>query len=409
MKILYLAHRIPYPPDKGDKIRSYHTLAYLAERHDVWCACFVDDPTDMQHVETLRRICREVVAIPLNRTIAKLRSLLDLAIDETATEGFYRNRAMIDALRQLSRRVAFDCVFVYSSSMGQYARLADAQRRIIDLCDLDSRKWAQIAGYRRPPASWLYRAEADRLERLEHRLYREFDATIVIGPHEARDWSGPDRNKLRFVANGVNLPPLPASPQSDASLVGFVGDMAYFPNQDAVTWFVRQVWPAIRSVVPAARFEIVGRHPSRAVQRLECVEGVHVVGAVPNVTEYLHRFGVVVAPLRIARGIQNKVLESMAAGRPVVATRAAAEGIQAMDGESILLADDAEQLAAQVNRVLRDPMLGAALGQRARALVGEHFSWKRQLAPLDAILSGQSVKTLRSRLPVTQHELVANR
>ncbi|MEZ6085521.1 MAG: hypothetical protein R3E58_16635 [Phycisphaerae bacterium] len=145
MKLLYICHRFPYPPNKGCKIRAFHTIEHLAKHHDVWCATFVDDPADMQYVPAMKEFCREVVAIPLDRLRATVRGAFDMAIDETLTEGFYRSRAMRDAICELTSRVKFDGVVVFSSSMGQYARSIDAGIKIIDLCDLDSQKWAAMA------------------------------------------------------------------------------------------------------------------------------------------------------------------------------------------------------------------------------------------------------------------------
>lgn len=386
LNILYLAHRIPYPPDKGDKIRAYHVLSHLARRHRVWCACFVDDPADVRHIADLRRCCRDVIAVPLDRRRATLRALLHLARGRTATEGFYRVPAMGDRLRTLRRRVGFDVVLAYSSSMAQYANVIDAPRNVLDLCDLDSRKWDQMARRKRPPVSWLLAAEARRLAELETRLCRRFDATILIGAHEARGWSGADRSRLHFVGNGVTLPLAAEPAPPEPATVGFVGDMGYFPNEDAMVWFVRQVWPQVRRAVPAARFEIVGRNPSRAALRLGRVPGVRVVGCVPNVAEHLRRFAVVVAPLRIARGVQNKVLEALAAGKAVVASPQASAGIEIDHAVHAMIADGAAAFATQVTRLLDDRDLAARLGAAGRTLVRDRYAWDRRLEALEGIL-----------------------
>ena len=386
MNLLYVSHRIPYPPNKGDKIRSFHMLEHLAKRHRVWCAFFVDDPADAQYVKNVEQLCEGVVAIRLNRRLATLRGLLDLAIDETATEGFYREASMARALAEISHRIRFDAALVYSSSMGQYLRHISAKRRVIDLCDLDSRKWASMSRHARPPRKWLLVAEPRRLAALEKRLHAAFDATILIGQHEAEDWEIPERHKLHFVGNGVKMSPACQQPISRDNVVGFTGDMGYFPNEDAMQWFARDIWPLVRAACPEARFEIVGRNPSRGVRRLNNLSGIHVVGTVDDMAKHLAGFTVTVAPLRIARGIQNKVLEAMVVGRPVVCTTTAAQGLNIAAGKDLLVADDASTFAAQVVRLLRDKAHRDRLASNARSLVQTQYAWTKQLAGLEEIL-----------------------
>jgi len=387
MKILYIAHRIPYPPNKGDKIRSCNTIKHLARRHRVWCACFVDNEDDFRHVECLRRYCQEVVALPLKGGAARLRALFELGAGGSGSEGFYRQRGMAEALVRLSARVRFDAALVFSSGMGQYADCVAAPRKVLDMCDLDSRKWAECASRAIAPMSWLYAAEARRLGELEKKLCRRFEATVLIGAHEAHGWRGADEGELHFVGNGVELPSLGAA-SHDSGVVGFVGDMSYYPNEDAMCWFARRVWPQVRGAVPAARLEIVGRRPSRALRRLERLEGVRVVGQVEDVVEHLLRFQVVIAPLRIARGLQNKVLEAMAAGRAVVASSAAACGIDAIDGRHLVVADEAQDFAQHVRHLLDNPDVCRDLGESARRQMAIRYDWSEQLSPLEDLLQG---------------------
>ena len=414
MRILYIAHRIPYPPNKGDKIRSFNMVKHLSARHDVHCACFVDEPSDMQYVTNLQEYCVEVVALPLNRKRASIRAMMDLAVDETGTEGFYRDRRMAKAIESMSARVgSFDAVLVYSSSMGQYAKYARAPRKILDFCDLDSRKWAASLRMHWPPKSWLMAAEVHRLAELEKKLYRRFDGSILIGEHEADDWDIVDRDRLFFVGNGVTLPAPIDDYGYDSNTVGFVGDLGYHPNQDAVRWFVRHVWQDVRARSPQATFCIAGRCPPRSVRRLAAVPGVRVVGAVPDAVKQILKWQVVVAPLRVARGIQNKVLEAMAAGRPVVATVPAVSGIGVTEGKHLLIGGSAQAFARQVAMLLADPQRCRVMGACARAYVAKNHDWNAILAPLERILgsagdaeagrdSGEGVRKL-PRSPVAVH------
>jgi len=424
MNILYLAHRIPYPPDKGDKIRAYHTIRHLAGKHRLWCACFVDDPADYQHVSKLRGMCEDVIVLPLRRLRASISAVLNLAIDESASDGYYRDPAMIRALTQLNDRVHFDAVLAFSSTMAQYAELIDANRRLIDLCDLDSRKWADYAKQSTAPRAWLYRTESNRLAQRERDIARQFDATILISQEEANDFAigrhsepqaqawgqnefsepqaqawgqkisnnttGEFHNPIAIIGNGVTPPPAGALGGYDQQTVGFVGDMSYAPNEDAVRWFANSIWPRVRSRHPDAKFKIVGRSPSPPVMRLNERDGVEVTGSVKNIMAELATFQCAVAPLRIARGVQNKVLEAMAAARPVIATSNAARGIEATEGQHLLIGDTPVAFADHITRLLADSNLCQQLGSAARAHVERIYPWNRQLQPLDALLTNPS-------------------
>ncbi|MBU0716891.1 MAG: sugar transferase, partial [Planctomycetes bacterium] len=256
MNILYLAHRIPYPPDKGDKIRSFRQLEHLAQQHDVWCACFMDTPADEQYVEPLSAFCREVAAVRINRTRAKLRGIAGLIHGKTITESFYTDAAMGDLLREWAASVSFDAVVAYSSGMAPYALMVPAQRRVLDLCDVDSRKWLDYAARSRGPMRWVYKTEGHRLADVERTWIDAFNAAILItkAEVEALDSRAP-REKIHVVGNGVDLPDL-ADPSRDYlssegsqaegssddlgprpagnPIVGFVGALDYYPNIDGV-------------------------------------------------------------------------------------------------------------------------------------------------------------------------------
>lgn len=396
MNILYLAHRIPYPPDKGDKLRAFHQIEHLAQRHAVFCACFVDDPRDMRHVETLRRWCAEVVAVPLSPLAGKLRGLVSFARGGTITEAYYRHPAMTRAVDDAMRRIDLDAVVAFSSGMAPYALRVPAVRRVLDICDLDSRKWLAYAAESAVGMSAVYRLEACRLAEREVEWTRRFDATTLITRHESDDLRvaaaarGIElRDRLHVVGNGVDLPELSSGdPATIEPIVGFIGQMDYRPNVDAVTWFVHECWPALRRAVPAARFRIVGRSPSRIVRRLARVPGVEVVGAVKDVQTELQRFAVSVAPLRIARGLQNKVLEAMAAARPVVLSRAAATGIGAVDGVDYFVADDASDMSRCVIRLLADSGMRERVGAAARSFVAERHQWAREMEKFEGLVTG---------------------
>ncbi|MCH7526373.1 MAG: TIGR03087 family PEP-CTERM/XrtA system glycosyltransferase [Planctomycetes bacterium] len=390
MNILHLSHRIPYPPNKGDKVRSFHQIEYLGTRHDVWSAFFVDDPADWQHVTVLRKWCRDVVAIPLGRKRATVRGLARLALGGTLSEGFYRDARMIRALRRWSEIVHFDAALIYSSSMAPYERYIQARRKVMDFADWDSAKWATYAKRCSGPKAWIWGVEARRLRHHEIEWLHRFDAGIVVTEAEAKQVpTNGDRvkAKLHVVGNGVIPGDEPVCRCDGAPpRIGFVGQMDYLPNVDAVCWFAAEVFPKIRQREPGTVFQIVGRAPTRQVRALSHRDGVEVIGPVEDVRPYLEGFAVSVAPLRIAQGLQNKVLEAMAAARPVVLTSLAAKGIDAVDGQHFVVADSAAAIAEAVTDNLLHRQRAAALGAAARALVKKRYSWAHEMAKLESIL-----------------------
>ena len=389
MNILYLAHRIPYPPTKGDKLRAYHQLVQLAKHHRVWCACFVDDPADQRYVPELARMCHEVAALRLRPTAGLTRGLLGLARGGTLTEAYYRRRDMQEVLKRWGREVAFDAAVAFSSSMAPYALDVSAKRRVLDLCDLDSAKWLEYSRASGGLVAALYRLEARRLAQRECSWARRFDATVLITRAEAADLRRMARGtSVHVVSNGVTLPaPTPAPPEP---IVGFMGMMDYKPNVDAVEYFVREVWPRVRAECPEARFRIMGRRPVGAVRALAREPGVEVTGGVPDAAAAVAELAVSVAPLRIARGLQNKVLEAMAVGRPVVASPAAARGLtKAEVGRDLLCANDAAGFAEMVIALLRDGRLRHRVGTAGRAYVERAHRWPDHLARFEALVTGE--------------------
>ncbi len=405
MKILYLAHRIPFPPDKGDKIRAFHHLESLAGRHRVWCACFVDTPADVAQVAPLRAYCEEVVPILLDRPRAIIRGALGMLRGQTITESFYRHRAMSEAVRALGRSVRFDAVVAFSSSMAQYALDVPATRRVLDLCDLDSGKWLDYAAASGPPLAWLYRVEGQRLAMMEQRWIRSFDTTILISAAEAKVLGTlAPPGKLRIITNGVELPEPNENDQirqTPNPTIGFVGVMSYRPNVEAVCWFVDNCWREIRDSHAEARFRVVGRSPARRIRRLSSVAGLEIVGPVSDVQAELRRFDVSVAPMRTARGLQNKVLEAMAAALPVVLTSQAAEGIDAADGRDYLIADQPDRMIRSILQLLREPAMRSGIGQAGRRFVASRHRWDDALRQLELVVTGMIERTSRCATTVS--------
>lgn len=395
MRILFLAHRLPYPPNKGDKIRSYHFVRHLARTHEVHIACPIDDPRDLEHVATLRGMVASVTHAPNHGLGTQLRRFLSIPRGLPVSVGNFHCSDLQRRIDALLAERQFDCVFAYSSPMAEYLfrstqREAGGRiRRVIDFIDVDSAKWADYAARSGGWRSWLYRREALLLAEYESRISREFDAVLLVSALERRVLpTEVARDVVHVVPNGVDLDYFSASAPSGAvpPRIVFTGVMDYLPNVEGVIWFVREIWPLIRARHPTAQFDIVGSRPTPAVRLLASHDGVHVAGFVPDVRSYLSEARVCVAPLLIARGIQNKVLEAMATARPVVCTPQAAEGLDAVRGEHLLVAEDARTFAHNVATLLQSPAEADRVGAAARAWVEEHHPWSRALATLEGIL-----------------------
>jgi sugar transferase (PEP-CTERM/EpsH1 system associated) len=388
--LLLLIHRMPYPPNKGDKIRSYHLLKHVAQRYRVHLGTFVDDPADWQHVPTVQAMCASSHFASLNPTLARVRSLGALARGRSLSLDYYRDAGMARWVDQTVAAHGIERVLVFSSPMAQYADKYRGARRVIDFCDVDSDKWRQYADKKSWPMSWLYRHEARRLLAYEREVASRWDASLFVSGPEAelfRRLAPESQAKIGHFSNGVDTDYFSphhahASPYApgERALV-FTGAMDYWPNVDAVQWFAGEIFPQLRARFADLRFYIVGSRPTPAVQALAQQAGVVVTGTVPDVRPYIAHASVAVAPLRIARGIQNKVLEAMAMATPVVVSPQALEGIDAVPGTELVLAPDAAGFVQAVASLLEQQE--HAMGPAARARVERQYSWPSNLACIE--------------------------
>jgi sugar transferase (PEP-CTERM/EpsH1 system associated) len=383
-RLLFMAHRVPYPPDKGERVRAFHEILALADRFRVTVACLAHRPEDTAAAAQLRRFCDEVVVAPAGGTAGRARAAWSLLAGRSATEGFFRSPRLTRTVTRTA--AAFDLVFAYCSSMLPHAMAVPAPARVIDLVDVDSAKWAAYAAQACGPRRWLYARESRAVRALELEALAKCQATLLVSRAEARAL-GAAGEGIIAVSNGVDTEYFTPSPPpaAGAPALVFTGTMDYRPNVEGVTQFVRDVWPGLRRRAPQATFTIVGRDPTRAVQQLADVPGVTVTGSVADVRPYLAAASVVVTPLVTARGIQNKILEAMAAGRPVVASTPALEGLDVKVGEELLRADTPEEWLAAILGLASNLSERQAMGQAARARAVADYSWDARMAPLVAL------------------------
>ena len=397
--LLFLSQRIPYPPTKGEKIRHLQILRHLRKRFRVHLGSFIDDPRDWRYVETVRELCGECYFARLRPGLARLASLRALAGDEPLSRYYFRDRGLAKWTAEILERRRPAVAVICSSVMAQYVvgEVRGASRLVIDFCDVDSDKWRQYAETRRGVMRWIYARESRALLDFDRRVGAACDAAVFATRGEAELFGrlAPElAARTSFASNGVDADyfspnHILANPYA-AQAVVFTGTMNYWPNVDAVTWFAGSVLPLIRRHLPALQFYIVGSNPSPAVARLAGRDGVVVTGRVDDVRPYLAHAAAVVAPLRIANGVQNKVLEAMAMARPVIATTKALAGVDIDWQREVIVAEpDAAAFAAAAVAALARADL-AAIGVNARARMLKSYDWEINMAALDPLLGGSA-------------------
>ena len=389
--LLFLCHRIPFPPNKGDKIRSFNMLKALSEFYDIYLTCFVDDPFDWQYADKLDKYCQQKLLIKQNKTLSKIKGLQAFISGEAISVPYYYSREMAKWTSDIITVHNIKQVFVYSSSMAQYVEGERylSQNRIIDFVDVDSDKWNQYAEGKTGLARWVYKREWRKLQSLENKIAEKFQHSLFVSPQEANLFKlqVPQSVSLKVssMLNGVDTeffdPKNSDVEAMDENIdVVFTGAMDYWANVDAVIWFCHKVWPLIRAKHPNARFYVVGGNPSPQIKALDAKQGIKVTGRVVDVRPYILGAKVAVAPLQIARGLQNKVLEAMSMAKPVVVTSMAIEGIEGRN-ENVRVSDDPQLFCDHVCDYLE---LSQSAGQ-SRQWILENLQWNESLSRLPTL------------------------
>ncbi len=391
--LIFISHRIPWPLNKGEKIRGWNLIQHLLPDWRIHLGCVVDDPADMAHVAKMQSVCASVGAFPIDKSRQKLRALLHARPGRPLMPDFYFSPALQRWVDETMARVRMDVVYIYSVAMAPYAVGLDHPCKILDAQDIDSEKWAEYATKAHLPMRLVWAREARTLLAYERAAAAACKWTFFVSQPEADRFAelAPEvASRVVAVECGVDLRRFSPDdvyddPFEDAApRVVFTGNMDYWPNADAVIWFAQDVLPKLRARMPGLSFWVVGANPIEQVRALAATAGVHVTGRVEDVRPYVAHASVIVCPLRIARGIQNKVLEGMAMGRPVVASPAAFEGVRAQAGTELLVADGADAFVARVCEVLEGAHMG--LGVAARAAMERGYAWGAVLGRLGEYL-----------------------
>jgi sugar transferase (PEP-CTERM/EpsH1 system associated) len=395
--LLFLCHRIPFPPNKGDKIRSFNMLKVLSQTYDVYLACFVDDPFDWQYVDKLNHYCQKKLLINQNKTLSKIKGLQAFISGDAISVPYYYSRKMAKWTNEVIDIHNIKQVFVYSSSMAQYVegKRYSELNRVIDFVDVDSDKWNQYSEGKTGLARWVYKREWRKLQSFENKIAEEFQHSLFVSPQEAnlfkKQVSESVRLKVSGMLNGVDTdffdPQNPAIDSIEENIdVVFTGAMDYWANIDAVIWFSNKVWPLVKDRYPKARFFVVGGNPSSQITALDGQLGIKVTGRVKDVRPFIKSAKVVVAPLQIARGLQNKVLEAMSMAKPVVATSMAIEGIEARN-EEIKICDNEQDFSQQVIDCLNHSICA----ENSRSWILDNLQWQSSLSRLPSLFKDNQI------------------
>lgn len=392
MRILFLSHRLPYPPKRGGKIRPFNMIRHLSRNHEVTVATLARTAAEREEGQELKRYCHELHVGRIGPMAGWGRFGLYAMTPAPATFGYFYSPGLARAVSQLLDTRSFEAVLVHCSSMGPYVAGHTACRKIMDFGDADSEKWLEY-GRRTPfPLSLAFRLEGHKVRRYERWLGERFDACSVNVPRERDVLSAYVRKPIHVIPNGVDLDYFRLQGKPGAYRTNrliFTGNMSYKPNVDAVRHLVSEILPRLRQEIPELELYVVGMDPVAAVRRLADGERVVVTGRVEDVRPYFESAAVAVAPLRMARGLQNKVLEAMAMRVPVVASAEAHQGIQAQADRDLLVADGPEAFARAVLRILRDPRVRERYAGAGRACVEKNHNWSTLLSRLEDLVVGE--------------------
>jgi len=389
LKVLYVCHRFPYPPKRGGKIRPFNMIRHFARTHEVTVCSLARSRQEADEARGIAPHCTAFHVELVNETVQKLRMVGTLPTHLTASASYFHSPKLARTIRRLLSEYRFDLIFVHCSSVAHYVRHVRDVPKILDFGDMDSQKWLEYAHYKPFPLSFGYWWEGQRLMAEEKRLARQFDLCTATtraewqtlesyGTGAASDWFPNGVDAEFFAPDGTDY---------DPDKIAFVGRMDYYPNQQCMFDFCRDTLPLLKRRRPRVKLLIVGADPSPQVCRLGEIDGVTVTGSVPDVRPFVRGAALTVAPLAIARGTQNKILEAMAMAVPVVTTSAAAGGVDAIVGEHLLVADTPLAQSEAISGLLEDPARRALFAHAGRARMLSHHTWPQSMQRLDRIIA----------------------
>ena len=390
MNVLYVCHRFPFPPKRGGKIRPFNMIRHLtAAGHRVTVCSLTRSQAEADEGQGIAPHCAEQVMGRVSEPVQFARMIARLPLTTPSSMGYFYSSELASEVRRLLASQRWDLIFVHCSSVAPYVEHVTDVPKILDFGDMDSQKWLEYANYKPFPLSFGYWLEGQKMQAAEKRLARRFDICTATTRAEWRTLNEYGTGAVTdWFPNGVDADFFsPGSEPYDFETISFIGRMDYYPNQECMARFCKQTWPLLKDKRPAMKLLIVGADPSPEMRALGELPGVTVTGSVPDVRPYIRSSALMVAPLAIARGTQNKILEAMAMGVPVVTSSVAAGGVDAVAGEHLLVADTPEEIATAILRIVGNPGERARLADAGRARVLSHHDWAGSMKRLDAIIA----------------------
>lgn len=399
MNILFIAQRIPFPANKGEKIRTFNQIKFLADLgHNITVLAPIENQQEQDFAQQLSAF--ERINCQYQQLSPKvLRLITGLLKNESLSVANFYQSTLQNKIDQTLQTINFDTIICTSSAVAKYVfnsktlpELTIKPKLLMDFMDLDSDKWQQYADKTSWPMSYVYQREANLLKKYEKKVQQLFDACFFIADAEVNLFKqyAQQANNVHTLGNGMNTDefyPAQILPNNNAPTFIFTGVMDYKPNVDAVVWFVEQCWPKVISQYPEAQFIIAGMNPNNTIMNLKKYAGIIITGFVDDILPYYHQADYFVAPFRLARGVQNKVLQAFACGLPVISTPMGAEGIECKHGEHILLAQTPDEFLQHINELEQNTDLKSTLSKNALTLIHDEFSWQGKLAPLQAVIA----------------------
>ncbi len=394
MKILFISHKIPYPPDKGEKIRAYNELKYLSKFFEVHLCSFVENQKDLKSVEKLKNICKDVEVLPLSKLARRLKTFLAILLKRPISIEVFYSKSLQRLIKRKIRRENFDIAFCFSSSSAKYDFLDT--KIITDFVDVDSQKWFQYSQKTEGLTSWLYKREGNKVFEYEKRVFKKSNISLFVSEKEKELFLKrikKESQNIYVVPNGVDFDYFKPEKknkdkENEAFNLLFTGNMDYFANEDGILWFIEKIMPLLRERCPKVKLYVVGSNPSKKLRSLN-LKDVIVTGYVDNIKMFYDFSTVFVAPLRIAQGVQNKILEAMSMKNPVVATLKAYEGLEAKPYKEIFLAQNELQFAESIIYLLFNPNKREEIGENARKYVLKRHDWDKNMAILKDLIDSK--------------------
>ena len=390
MNILYICHRFPFPPKRGGKIRPFNMIRHLNEQgHNIWVASLARSASEREECEGIEEYCHDYFCSTVNELAQTARMALRLPLPTPSSMGYFFSHELKQHIDQLLQNNDFDLIFVHCSSVAQYVQHVQGIPKILDFGDMDSQKWLSYTSFKPFPLNYGYWWEGQKMLRAEKKLAAQFDMCTATTRMEWETLSGFEVSEdTDWFPNGVDANYFsPSEEKYNTNAISFIGRMDYYPNQQSMLEFCSKTLPLIKEIIPDVQLFIVGADPSEAIKRLEDIPGVTVTGSVPDVRPYVRQTAAMVAPLNIARGTQNKILEAMSMGVPVVSSTSAAGGIDAIAGQHFLVAKKPHEYCKHLVELMQNADHRASFSVAGRARVLSNHNWRSSMQRMDRIIA----------------------